>query len=265
MDCDSVRKALAAGRNLSPEESAHLDECIDCGVYALGLVQGAEETEAELEQLLAATETEVRRDAHGLRAARSWSTPHRLLGALGVALVTCLGTLWLTPRDDLDEYPISRMLLAVTSLTLFILLSVRLALHPLQAAPLPVVRRLGVVAAGVVVTLSLALLPPAHWSLEISRAGAGSDWAPRALACFGFGLGLGAPLFAALRLLDRTSRPSRTGAWLAAAAAGLLGNLALQLHCPLTHSAHLVAGHVTVIIVAIALASLLARPERPTA
>jgi hypothetical protein len=36
---------------------------------------------------------------------------------------------------------------------------------------------------------------------------------------------------------------------LAGVAAGLTGNLALQVHCPITHTAHLLIGHATLIIV----------------
>ena len=74
---------------------------------------------------------------------------------------------------------------------------------------------------------------------------------------------MGVPVYVALRLLDRGS--SATASLLAACAAGLTGNLVLQLHCPVDGVEHLMATHFSVallFLVGLGLAHLVVRRLR---
>jgi hypothetical protein len=99
-------------------------------------------------------------------------------------------------------------------------------------------------------------MPPAHWEHPVATQGIGSDWARRAAACFFFGALFGLPILLSILAVDRGLGRTNV-ALLGAASVGLTGNLALQLHCPLTHPLHLVPGHATIGIVAIAVAGVL--------
>lgn len=64
-------------------------------------------------------------------------------------------------------------------------------------------------------------------------------------ACMGFGLLLGVPVYALLRLVDRGNA---FGNVIAAAAAGLGGNLVLKAHCAIETTGHVLLGHASVAI-----------------
>ena len=61
------------------------------------------------------------------------------------------------------------------------------------------------------------------------------------------GILLGVPVYAVTRLLDRGG--TLLGPLLAALAAGLTGNFALQIHCPTNDTQHAMAGHAPVALV----------------
>ena len=70
----------------------------------------------------------------------------------------------------------------------------------------------------------------------------------KAVACFVFGGVIALPLLLWAGLLDRGGAPTRNQGlwWSSAAVAALAANLGLQLHCPITDRAHLLASHATV-------------------
>ncbi len=63
--------------------------------------------------------------------------------------------------------------------------------------------------------------------------------------CMGFGLLLGVPVYALLRLVDRGNA---LGSLVAAAAAGIAGNLVLKAHCAIESTGHVLLGHASVIV-----------------
>lgn len=63
--------------------------------------------------------------------------------------------------------------------------------------------------------------------------------------CMGFGVLLGVPVYAALRLVDRGNA---FGSLVAAAAAGLAGNLLLKAHCAIDTTGHVLLGHASVAV-----------------
>jgi hypothetical protein len=66
--------------------------------------------------------------------------------------------------------------------------------------------------------------------------------------CAAFGAVMGLPVLA-FALLARRAHVEGVVASLAGVAAGLTGNLALQLHCPNTNVAHQLLGHWVVLLV----------------
>lgn len=92
-------------------------------------------------------------------------------------------------------------------------------------------------------------LPCVLWFAPEARASS-DEWtgsfALRSVACFGYGSALAAPSFALLWALDRGAHvPFRVLA-LGAGVVGLVANLILLLHCPITNRAHLAAGHLSI-------------------
>lgn len=64
-------------------------------------------------------------------------------------------------------------------------------------------------------------------------------------ACMGFGLLLGVPVYALLRLVDRGNA---FGSLIAAAAAGLAGNFVLKAQCAIDTTGHVLLGHASVAV-----------------
>jgi hypothetical protein len=252
-------QALFERRPLPEEAADHAASCMECGARLL---------EAEMSSLLGAPSVAVpslpplARVQGALHEGpfdrlRSLGTPARALVAAVVTSIVTLLVFAATRRPDLAVYPTIRLAAELVLQAIAGVGAAWLVLRPLYRAPLSGAALVATVTAALLVPVALALLPVAHADHPASLGGTGATFAPRALACFVFGLATAAPLLAALWLFDRAPRPATLLAM--AGAGGLLGSVSLLLHCPITHPTHLVAGHASV---GLALAALLALGAR---
>jgi hypothetical protein len=233
LDCVDVREALVSGRPLSAAEAEHAAACPVCS-------QALPQAGAGEAALFAAVEAAVQEE-RGLAAwLRNLPTMVRIFVGFDVAIALVTMMTLARPRWAYGPVPMERVTFAVSVLALLYVFVLRQALRPLQAPPAN--RRLvtAVFAAGLAVPLLFALFPPAgpgDSALAAMRT---------AVSCFWFGAAPGALLVVALRLLDRGAHAVGDVALLAAVGGGLVGNAALELHCPSTAPLHLVLGHATV-------------------
>lgn len=252
VSCRDIQERVARGETPTAEERAHLDECEACQLLLaddnhLGdaLAQVAPEG-LDLAGVREAVGADVAAETGLLAYLRSRTTPMRVVGALGIALVVALAVVMLTPRPDLNLYPRARMVLAVVLLVVLILVGLVMVLRPLHHRPLPRWLVWGALAAAVAVPWVLALLPRAHELHPAALRGEGPELLAFAVRCLAFGIVTGLPLLIALWAFDRGAHASLRRAFVAAGVAGVMGNLALQAHCPITAPAHLALGHATV-------------------
>ena len=255
MECADIRDALARGETpKGPELDAHVSTCEGCaelladdGTLGLGLgsVRAAKPRQ-DLSALLDDTIGQIARETGPIAWLRSRPTPARIALALAAVALVGGGVLAFKRRPDFDVYPLSRLVAAVGAYALVIGVAVRVALRPLHARLLPMAFRMGVVAAAILIPFAIAAAPAAHGAHLASLAGAGSDLVPRAAQCFLFGSALALPALALLWALDRGGHRALPTALASAGAAGLMGIVALELHCPITHPIHLMAGHAAV-------------------
>jgi hypothetical protein len=200
---------------------------------------------------LTALEKAVRADLERERGAIAWlrsrSTPVRLGLSLGFAALVALATLFVAARHDLAVYPLARLVLTLGWFFVAAGACAWLALRPAYL-PRPSIGVVVAVAAFALLGPVLAaILPEVHTN----------DVGGHAPICFAIGTIAGAVALLLARALDRGAHAAGQLV-LAAAAAGLVGNLALALHCPVNHPAHLLLGHATVPF-ALVVGALLAR------
>jgi hypothetical protein len=203
-----------------------------------------------VEEDIAAAEA---RPAFWLETRATWA--RRAMGALSALAVVLLFGVAMTKRDLGALSPL-HLGVALGALGVLLAASVHQALRPLHRPPLPAWARIGLGALTLAATFTLALfpVPDAH-----ALSPASGPWVS---PCLFYGLLAGLPVYLALRLLDRSAGHAPL---LASCAAGLAGNLALQLHCPRSDPQHLMLGHFSVALVFIAglaLLHLLLRPRR---
>ncbi|HJL04194.1 MAG TPA: NrsF family protein [Polyangiaceae bacterium LLY-WYZ-15_(1-7)] len=218
----------------------------------------ADERRAELEALLGRPEATPELDLDGLFAGvrervedaerspsfrlKAQSTPRRRLLGLLAVLGVIAANLLLGTRPDLGTYGPGLLAASFGSLGVLVLLAVFAALRPTHRPPLPRWQVAALTAASLAATVVLAVVPGYHAHAALPEAGRALG--SHALPCLVYGFLVGVPVYAALRLLDRGSPLSRV---VAASAAGLAGNLVLELHCPTGGPAHLLAGHAGVV------------------
>jgi hypothetical protein len=191
---------------------------------------------ADLDGLYRALRADIARE-RGLRGwLRERSTAARLLAASGVIAGVCALAAVAFARSDLGAYPIERFVLSLSAMGLLMVVSLVIALRPLQRPGLPIWVSPAVAACSLLALAGLYLvtpLPPAPAALELASL-------RPALVCLAIGLAMGAPVYALIVLLERGG-PRR--ALPMAAAAGLAANLVLHIHCPRTQLTHLMLGH----------------------
>ena len=253
MDCAEVRDHFLAGRVPSgPELEEHLDECDQCQE----LFQGGGRLGAELGRgtrseplpagLMESVELELARERGPRAWLRSRRTYLRTGWVLSLALVLFLLHFVLARRVDYALYPELRWVLVAALLTIGLVIGVDGALRVLgRPEPKPSVM-MGPALSVLCLPLLVALLPEAEVSHPASLAGAGADFATRALTCLCYGVIVSGPMILLLWLASREDRLAPTTLLFAAGATGVAANLALHAHCSITYPAHLIFGHATV-------------------
>lgn len=190
---------------------------------------------ADFDGLYAALRSDIARE-RGWRAwLRERSATARLLGASGVIAALCALCALGFARRDLAEYPSERMALSLAAMGLLLLVSLMVALRPLQRPGLPRWAAPAAASASLLALAALYLVSPLEPYAVLDAA----SLRP-ALICLAIGLALGVPVYAVIALLDRGGARR---AMPMAAAAGLAANLMLHIHCPSTQSWHLMLGH----------------------
>lgn len=215
LDPELARFAQGAGGGSSLDEDAMFHE-------VQGRIAGAERSPA---WWLRSRPTVVRRGI-GLVA----------FAALAVLAIVAL------PRPDMGVFPMGRMAASLAALAVLLALAIVHALRPLHEPAIGRGRGLLLVAAALLTTLVVTALPPAHHAHPASLGGTGDELLSRAAPCLYFGLLAGLPIYVLVRILDRGTM---LGAVLAASAAGLAANFVLQVHCPITATAHQLLAHFT--------------------
>jgi hypothetical protein len=196
---------------------------------------------------------------------RSLPTPLRLAACLAAVVAVALAVVATVRRGDLADYPAGPMAGSLALFAALVVVAARLFLRPLQARQPGRGRILWWALVGLLFPLALYLLPEAHHLVHEhpeSFEGRGADFWPRSFRCLAFGTLTALPLLALLLLADRRDRIGFSRAALAAAAAGLAGNLVLMLHCPLVGRAHLITGHATVALIFLVALGLAFRVRR---
>jgi hypothetical protein len=259
MECADLRAALLSGQTpRGPEVEAHTRICEACAELlaqdtALGrrLAEHAREGTRSSEGDVVPDFSRVRNAILADRTAAGWlrsrTTVVRvsllLLAVLAVALVQLV---WFR-RADLELYPTTPFLVVIAAFSLLIGLALAACVRPLHEPRLSQWGLRSLIGGGLVMPLLLHAGEPVHSSHAASIAGSGPELLPRAGACFVYGLLLVLPLLALARAVDRGEHRIGAAALCAGVAGGLTANLALHLHCPITHAGHLLLGHATLV------------------
>lgn len=220
---------------LDPELAEWLDEARDIDERT---------PEADYAAMLGAVEEKIAAaDAKPSFWLKSRATWVRRLIAVGAALsIVLLGGI-VTSKRDLGALSPLHLALALGALSVLLGASLHQALRPLHRPPIARWARACITALTLGATFVLALLPVpdaaglAYDGLHVSP-------------CLFYGLFMGVPVYLVLRLLDRSRGASSP--LLAACAAGLAGNLVLELHCPRSNPEHLMLSHFTVALIFVA-------------
>lgn len=260
VDCGEIVAAVKRGEPPSgPGVDVHVASCEPC--------RDLLESSAQLAHALRSLEApsppvsfdSVARTIGGERGPIAWlksrSTLARfsLAAVVGASVGAAVLSLGHGIRRDLPQYPVPRLALTLGLLGGVCLASVRVVLRPIQLAPLSRGSLLALLAVGALARLGLALLPRSHAADPAALA----VHDPSVAECLIAGTLMGIPLFAAVVLAARM--PSWTNRLLAACAAGLLGNVVLELGCPSTEPAHLLEGHAPIVPALVSAALLLPR------
>jgi len=178
---------------------------------------------------------------------RSRGTGQRIAIVVAAVVLISVGTVLATPRTDLATYPLGRMIAILVALGLLTGMATWRLLRPLHLPPpSPTSNRL-LLLAGLLTPVVVDLIP-LHDHVG-GAAGEGMSFVTACLKCFGFGGVTGALVLVVAFMMRRARVDGVAVAALAGVAAGLTGNLTLQLHCPIIAPAHLLLGHAMLLLV----------------
>lgn len=229
--------------NLDP--SGELDEEIQsCRQLAGTALDEQPISEAEVASVRHRVDGDIAADGGFKGMLRSLRTSRRLLTVVLLAAgLTSLATL-AVPRVDLSDYPRDRM---IWVMALFAVLTIAVGWRVLRPLHKPAASRwLGPVLllVGMAAPFVVALLPLQYSGVP---TGQGAEFAAHCAKCLTFGTVLGVPVLLLALAMRRTKLDTPTAA-LAGVAAGLTGNLTLQVACSTTDSPHLLLGHAMLMV-----------------
>lgn len=222
----------------SPPREAGLDPDLAALLHSVD----EEPTQSELDELLAGVRSSIdaaRTDELSrLRAQPTWR--RRALGfATWIFFVGA--SIAISHRVDLAAYPLSYLLAYGGGVASLIAVCAFVALRPLHLPSLPRATGVGLGFVAVAATIALAVAPGFHAHAALPS---GVGLFTHASPCLVYGFLVGVPVYGALRLLDRGNSLGRV---LAASAAGLSGNLVLELQCATGGAEHRLFGHAGVV------------------
>lgn len=225
--------------------------------------------EAELEEAIADSIrgeiTERIAAERGLVATlRALPTSQRLAGIVLASLAVTVLAWLMMPRADMDHYPRGRMLITLGALFgLTVAANLRL-LRPLHLPKPPAWTGAVLLLAGIAAPIVLAVVPLTAFGHEEFAAGEGGAFAVGCFKCLSFGAVLGLPVLLLAGLMRRANVDGAAIVALGGVAAGLTGNLTLQVHCPIVDTGHLLLGHASLLFILIAAILLWRSGKRPT-
>lgn len=254
MNCSDLsslaRRGLLEQRLDDSEVLAHLRQCGACeALYAGGQVGAVLASEADsnfdfdLDAMRAELDAVLDQEAKD-PTARVRDLPLRWrLGVVG-AVVACtivgLAATW--ARSDWDSYPAARMWITLGALAVTAFVVLRELFRPLTSIERPRLQQIWLLCA-VFTPVVFSLLP--HDSAPLGPPSFVSGVA----ACLAIGIGMLLPTAACVVFALRSGVGETRVSWLIAGFLGLVGNVALQLHCPYTELAHLLFGHAVLSVV----------------
>ena len=253
-DCKDLRDALMKGASLDdPRLRAHVRECEGCAElmaedaslgHALAAVPAM--PEMDLSGMLAGLDDALGREESKLAWLRNRSTTARIAAVVGVGVLLVLVGGAAKIRPDISAYPLPRLILTVVVYLSLVGLAAVIAFRPLYQKPVPRAVLYALIGVAALLPFVVASMPQAHAHIAGTPLGNGADFIPRAFACFRYGVALSLPVLVLAALADRGA--FRIGVWpvLLGAAAGLIGTVALELHCPITEPIHLLLGHASI-------------------
>ncbi len=163
---------------------------------------------------------------------------------MSVALIPAAAQLAFSRRNDLGDYPLPRLLLAVVMYLAIVAFVTKTLLSPLYRPKSP---RALVSAAALAFGLPfiLAALAPAY-AQQASHVEIQLSFLYQAGLCLRYGTLLSFPAVLLFVAMDRQLARGRLFLTLTASIGGVAGNFALLLHCPNEQPAHQLLGHATV-------------------
>lgn len=200
-----------------------------------------------LAALRARVDEDLEREQGLLATLRALPTPQRI-GLVVILTGLLMGlTAVVTPRGEMADYPVVRMVVVLAVMGAVMAVAVWRLLRPLHLPkPSSTATRLLLVA-GVLAPTVAALWPV--YGHAGHDPGHGLSFAMGCGQCMAFGAVMGAPVLALATMLRRAKVDGAAVVALAGVAAGLVGNLTLQLHCPVTDPLHLLLAHASLALI----------------
>lgn len=228
-------------------DPAELEADIDaCRAMIPAVMSSPDPRDAQLSALQSRVEADRSGDTGLGGRLRALSTSRRILLVMTVVVLVTAVAFVTTPRPDLAHYPAARMALSLGLLVAVTGAAAWRLLRPLHLPPPGVWTSRALLVIGVLTPCVLALVPIHHPG---APAGEGVAFAAACGKCLGFGAALGLPVLFLAFWARRARIDGAAVAALGGVAAGLTGNLTLQVHCPITESTHLLLGHAGLLVV----------------